>query len=102
MQLVLSWPLAVTGLLLIATTRCQYPAENFPRRSDDSKLTEFTTDVVSNGKIILERHLSPYVIRRDVLVEQTGELLVEPGVTVYFAPRVGITVKGILTAKVNT
>lgn len=63
--------------------------------------TEFTTTVISNNdRIVLEKQKSPYLVRKDIFIDEEGELVVEHGVTVLFAPTVGITVKGILTAKV--
>ena len=41
---------------------------------------------------------SPFVVRHDLLVESGGELTIEPGVDVRFAPEVGITVRGVLVA----
>ena len=59
--------------------------------------TVFREDKVSN-KRILTLSDSPYFIENDVLVEEEGELVIEPGVTVKFAPGAGITVRGVLTA----
>ena len=59
--------------------------------------TEFSDIVISDSRTFsLDK--SPYVIRDDILIESTGELEIEPGVEVKFAPEVGITVRGILRA----
>lgn len=53
------------------------------------------------GQRILERSRSPFLVREDLYIEKTGELIVEPGVEIHFAPMIGITVRGVITAKVN-
>lgn len=63
--------------------------------------TEFSNYFISNEKIILEKQRSPYLVKKDIFIDEDGELFVEPGVTMLFAPNVGITVKGILIAKVS-
>lgn len=65
-----------------------------------SDKTDFPNYVISGDKLILEKQRSPYLVKKDVLIAEDGELQIEPGVTLLFAPTVGITVKGILTAKV--
>lgn len=63
--------------------------------------TEFITSIISgNERIVLEKHKSPYLVRKDIVIEKDGELVIERGVTVLFSPTVGITVKGILMAEV--
>ena len=52
-----------------------------------------------NNRRILTLSDSPYMIENDVLVDQEGELVVEPGVTLKFSPGAGITVRGVLTAE---
>ncbi|XP_054261454.1 protein bark beetle-like isoform X2 [Macrosteles quadrilineatus] len=47
----------------------------------------------------LEKSLSPFILRGDLVIEREGELVVDPGVEVRFAPMVGITVRGVLTAR---
>lgn len=48
----------------------------------------------------LKRSESPYLFREDLYVEKGGELIIEPGVEIRFAPMVGIIVRGIITAEV--
>ena len=48
---------------------------------------------------ILSKEESPYLIDHDILVRPEGELLIEPGVEIRFAPEAGITVRGILKAE---
>ena len=52
-----------------------------------------------NNRRILSLSDSPYLIENDVLVDQEGELVIEPGVTLKFSPGAGITVRGVLTAE---
>ena len=52
-----------------------------------------------NNRRILTLSDSPYMIENDVLVDQEGELVIEPGVTLKFSPGAGITVRGVLTAE---
>ena len=47
----------------------------------------------------LSKEQSPYLIDHDILVRPEGELLIEPGVEIRFAPEAGITVRGILKAE---
>ncbi|XP_050535824.1 protein bark beetle [Daktulosphaira vitifoliae] len=55
------------------------------------------------GGIVTDQHRlkaekSPYVILNNVIVEDTGELIIDPGVTLKFTPKTGITVKGSIKA----
>lgn len=43
---------------------------------------------------------SPHRVTRDIVVEDSGELVIEPGVELRFAPGVGIVVNGVLKAQV--
>ncbi|KAK2577430.1 hypothetical protein KPH14_003537 [Odynerus spinipes] len=54
---------------------------------------------IVRGQKLLQRAKTPYLIREDLFVEKDGELVVEAGVEVRFGPMVGITVRGIVTAK---
>ena len=60
--------------------------------------TVFSEARVSNRRLLTLSD-SPYFIENDVLVEDTGELVIEPGVTLKFGPGAGITVRGILNAE---
>ncbi len=51
--------------------------------------------------VILDRVGTPYFVKNDVIIEETGELTIRPGVQLLFAPTVGITVFGRLIAEVN-
>ncbi len=53
------------------------------------------------GEKTLRLSESPYILRQDLEVLQDGQLTIEPGVTVHFAPLVGITVYGKLKAIVS-
>ena len=50
------------------------------------------------GKVTFRRDESPYVVQEDVLVLPEGQVNVEPGVTIKFAPEVGFTVRGVFNA----
>ena len=50
--------------------------------------------------LILDRTTSPYLVKDDIIVEATGELVIKPGVKLTFSPTVGITVFGRLVAEV--
>ena len=54
---------------------------------------------VTNRKMNLPR--GSYVLREDLIVERDGELNIEPGVEIRVSPMVGITVRGVITAKVS-
>ena len=60
--------------------------------------TEFS-DTLVTGVRTLTLADSPYMVRDDVLVTKEGELVIEPGVTLQFSQGVGITVRGVLSAR---
>lgn len=64
--------------------------------------TEFPGGVIANRQQVLERGRSPYLLREDLIIDKTGELVIEPGVELRFAPMAGLTVRGVLTARVST
>ncbi|KAL1425676.1 hypothetical protein MTO96_018857 [Rhipicephalus appendiculatus] len=43
---------------------------------------------------------SPHRVTRDIIIEDSGELVIQPGVELRFAPGVGIVVNGVLKAQV--
>lgn len=58
-----------------------------------------------SGGIIVNHHRlkidqSPYFILNNVIIEDTGQLIIDPGVTLKFSPKTGITVKGSIIANV--
>ena len=60
--------------------------------------TEFKeTEVLSSRTLTKDK--SPYLFKHDVLVRAEGELIVEPGVELRFAPEAGITVRGVFNAE---
>ncbi|XP_034826785.1 protein bark beetle isoform X2 [Maniola hyperantus] len=61
-------------------------------------LTELSGGVLAGGRTVWKADGSPYLLRDDLLVERDAELVIEPGVTVKFAPMIGITVRGQLVA----
>lgn len=64
------------------------------------ELTELT-----GGEFVGERTLglsqSPYLLTNDLDIELGAKLIIEPGVTIHFAPMVGITVRGSIIAIVS-
>ena len=53
--------------------------------------TEFgETEVLTRRTLTKEK--SPYLFKHDVLIRPEGELIIEPGVELRFAPEAGITV----------
>jgi hypothetical protein len=70
-------------------------------RPPDEQLTELAGGVITNRQQRLNKIHSPYLLREDLIIEKTGELVIEPGVELRFSPMVGLTVRGILSAKVS-
>ena len=60
--------------------------------------TEFKETEILTSRI-LTKDQSPYLFKNDVLVKPEGELVIEAGVELRFAPEVGITVRGVLKAQ---
>lgn len=69
--------------------------------TDTRELKELSGGRIVNGEKILDRSQSPYILREDLFVEKDGHLIIEPGVEIRFPPMIGITVRGIITAKVK-
>lgn len=67
--------------------------------NSDDDLTELHGGHIVQGQRLLERSKSPYLVREDLFVEREGELVIESGVEIRFGPMIGITVRGIITAK---
>jgi hypothetical protein len=65
-----------------------------------SQFTEISEQTIS-GEKVLHHSGSPYLLRQDLEIELNAKLTVEPGVTVHFAPMVGITVRGQIHAVVS-
>lgn len=55
---------------------------------------------VVRGERILSISKSPYLLREDLFIERDGKLIIEPGVQIRFGPMIGITIRGIIIAKV--
>jgi len=49
---------------------------------------------------VFERSKSPYLLREDLFIEKDAKLIIESGVEIRFSPMIGITVRGIINAKV--
>lgn len=65
-----------------------------------SKFTEINEQEISGEKILYLSE-SPFLIRQDLEIQRNAKLIVEPGVTIHFAPMVGITVHGQIKAIVS-
>lgn len=61
--------------------------------------TEWSGGIIANQHR-LKADQSPYFILNNVIVEDTGQLIIDPGVTLKFSPKTGITVKGSIIANV--
>lgn len=62
------------------------------------------TDLKGNllvGERVWRYDESPYILRSDLEIDKSAKLIIEPGVVVHFAPMVGITVHGVLQARVS-
>ena len=66
----------LTALLAVATS------------FDETEFRE--TEVLTRRTLTKEK--SPYLFKHDVLIRPEGELIIEPGVELRFAPEAGITV----------
>lgn len=73
---------------------------NASNSNGNGGLTELHGGHIVRGQRLLERSKSPYLVREDLFVEREGELVIEAGVEIRFGPMIGITVRGIITAKV--
>lgn len=78
----------------------RYQYDGVPGMDGGVHYTEISGDVVL-GEKHLRASESPYSLRTDLEVERKARLIIEPGVTIYFAPMVGITVRGSLVALVS-
>lgn len=65
-----------------------------------ARFTEINEQEISGEKILYLSE-SPFLLRQDLEILQSAKLIVEPGVTVHFAPMVGITVHGQIKAIVS-
>jgi hypothetical protein len=71
-------------------------------RPPDEQVTELAGGMIANRQQRLNKIHSPYLLREDLIIENTGELVIDPGVELRFSPMVGLTVRGIFSAKVST
>jgi len=67
----------------------------------DEQVTELAGGAIANRQQRLNKIHSPYLLREDLIIEKTGELVIDPGVELRFSPMVGLTVRGVLSAKVS-
>lgn len=102
-------PLVLFALSLLAVTAAQefepepatFADEYEVTAQTAPKLTELPGGFVTEGQLVWRANKSPYLLREDLVVEEQGELVVEPGVEVRFGPMVGITVRGKIQAIVS-
>lgn len=94
---------SVAFVLLLSIVSCQNLAnvENYATDAG-GRLTENHGGVISNGVVVLNRTYSPYWLTNDIIVERGAKLIIEPGVVVKVQPQVGITIRGILIARVSS
>lgn len=85
------------------TLEPQHATESHPldQVQETSEFIELPGGSVTAEKII-HRADKPYLLLGDLDVETSGRLVIEPGVVLYFAPSVGITVRGIIQAVVSS
>ncbi|XP_057327444.1 protein bark beetle isoform X2 [Microplitis mediator] len=76
-----------------------YTEPSTPENNDATELNELPGGHIISGQRIFKRSSSPYILREDLFVEKDGQLVIEPGVEIRFSPMVGITVRGVITAK---
>lgn len=62
--------------------------------------TEWSGGIVANHHR-LRADQSPYFILNNVIVEDSAQLIIDPGVILKFAPKTGITIKGSIIANVT-
>lgn len=95
---------AVLLLLLPAIVKCDNNVLNEIDNGGEVHAKNTLTEL-QGGRVVGEKWLrqieSPYALHMDLTVERSGKLYIEPGVTIHFAPMVGITVRGVLTALVS-
>jgi hypothetical protein len=70
-------------------------------RPQDEQVTELAGGVIDNRQHRVNKIHSPYLVREDIIIGKTGELVIDPGVEIRFSPMVGLTVRGKLSAKVS-
>ncbi|XP_037882246.1 protein bark beetle isoform X1 [Glossina fuscipes] len=107
------------NMLAAATTTATISTHNDPHRpllpqttplSSSSTSSSPSTSLLSShsgtllegGSITSDRILryseSPYRVNEHIIIQKGAKLTIEPGVTIEFAPNVGITVRGVLQA----
>lgn len=94
----------VSFSFILCLVKCENNAGGVYRTSSDSpqhsSLTEFPGGLITKIQR-LQKSSSPYAVREDIVIDAAGELVVDPGVEIRFSPMVGITVHGVLSAKVR-
>lgn len=67
--------------------------------------TTVQTPIELQGGFIMAKTLrldkGMYVLREDLIIDTSAEVILDPGVEISFAPMVGITVRGIFRAMVS-
>lgn len=109
--------LCISSLAILTVLVGAWPEDRYEQTFSYTEPTTLFNNTINHGKtgglhelhdsrvlqiLRLKRSKSPYLLREDLYVERGGELIIESGVEIRFAPMVGITVRGIITAEVIT
>lgn len=78
-----------------------WTTESLFKQSPKEEWTELPGGTIVDGSTVFYRNKSPYRLRNDLIIERDAKLTIEPGVEIRIEPQVGITVRGIITAKVK-
>lgn len=80
----------------------QHESETVPDDAGEvpTRFSEISETEISGEKILYASE-SPFLLRQDLEVQRNAKLIIEPGVTIHFAPMVGITVRGQIRAIVS-
>lgn len=92
--------LGLVQLIHVSVLRAHANEYTWPNEPKSAKgYTEWSGGIVA-GHHRLTAQQSPYFVLNNVVVEDTGQLVIDPGVTLKFSPKTGITVRGSIVANV--
>ncbi|CAK9134622.1 unnamed protein product, partial [Ilex paraguariensis] len=74
-----SWLAIVTVFLVAGEVQSQARSTT----SSVGEKTEFKQGLITGEKVRWEKQQSPYLVRRDIIIGEDGELIIEPGVSVF-------------------
>lgn len=96
----------LTILVIVVVNSQEVSYNEINSDTEYSENSENSETELQGGDIVGERTLrlseSPYVLKTDLIVDNGAKLFIEPGVQIRFAPMIGITVRGEITAVVST